>query len=273
VPWAEQFAGDEARLLVIGEAPVTAIIPLYRYRDRWLLWGAGTSDWLDGIFSPALDEEELRAGLSLLSEPLDLFQLPAASPLLRLGMSRGVGPGDCCVGLPLPAVLPRNMAKNLAYYRRKAERAGLSGPRRGGSELFDALVELHRRRWQERHEPGVLADPRVVAWHRSALPRLDSAGLLRLYVIEQGSRPVGALYALRGRRAAYYYIGGFDPGFAHCGVGTLVVGHAIAEAEHDGCAWFDFLRGEEPYKYRWGAVNAPTYAALLRPAELSRASA
>lgn len=268
VPWAGQFAADEAMLLVVGEQPVTAIVPVYRYGNRWLLWGAGTSDWLGGVFSPDAADAELHAALQLLPGPLELFQLPATSPLLRLS-GTGVHSSASCVGLPLPAELPRNMAHNLAYYRRKAERAGLSAPRRAGPEAFEALVDLHGRRWHEKHELGVLADPRVLAWHRAALPRLEAAGLLRLYVLEQGESAVGALYVLSGKHAAYYYIGGFDPEFAACGVGTILIGHAIAEAEREGRTWFDFLRGEEPYKYRWGATDIPTYAALFGADALS----
>ena len=272
VPWAEQFAGDDAWLLAIGD-PIAALLPIYRHKERWLLWGAGTSDWLDGVFSTRLDAEELRAGLAMLPGPLDLFQLPAGSPLLAAAKGRGVATSDCCVGLALPAELPHNMAQNLAYYRRRAERELLSPPRRAGPEIFDALVELHRHRWAERHDPGVLADPLVLAWHRAALPLLAAEDLLRLYVVERGDRPVGVLYMLSGESTASYYIGGFDPEFAGCGVGTILIGHAIAEAEREGREWFDFLRGEEPYKYHWGATNTPTYAALLEPAELALARA
>lgn len=273
VPWAEQFGGDDAWLLVVGEGPATALLPVYRHEGRWLLWGAGTSDWLDGIFSRHVDIEELRDALTLISGPLDLFQLPGTSPLLALTMGRGVRPSDCCVGLPLPAQLPGNIVQNLAYYRRRAERSGLSAPRRAGPEAFDALVALHQRRWAEKGDAGVLADPRVLAWHRTALPWLEAENLLRLYVMEEDDRPVGVLYVLSGARAAYYYIGGFDPEFASCGVGTILVGHAIAEAERQGLEWFDFLRGEEAYKYHWGAANVPSYAALLLPAELELARA
>ena len=31
----------------------------------------------------------------------------------------------------------------------------------------------------------------------------------------------------------------------------------------EGCAAFDFLRGAEEYKYRWGAVDQPMFALRL----------
>jgi CelD/BcsL family acetyltransferase involved in cellulose biosynthesis len=50
-------------------------------------------------------------------------------------------------------------------------------------------------------------------------------------------------------------MGGFDPAFASASPGTLTVSRAIASAQRDQLAEFDFLRGGEAYKYRFGAIN------------------
>ena len=36
---------------------------------------------------------------------------------------------------------------------------------------------------------------------------------------------------------------------------TLLIAHALEDAVSRGDSEFDFLRGNEPYKYRWGAVD------------------
>ena len=165
--------------------------------------------------------------------------------------------------LPLPAAIPRAMAGNLAYCRRRAARAG-----EVAYELADAaslpdwlavLERLHARRWALRDQPGVLRDEGVRAWHHEAAPRLLHAGLLRLLGLRIAGRPVAALYVLADapgvpRRHWSYYIGGFDPEAAALSPGTLLVGHAIEQAQAEGAQVFDFLRGAEPYKQRWGAV-------------------
>jgi CelD/BcsL family acetyltransferase involved in cellulose biosynthesis len=74
-----------------------------------------------------------------------------------------------------------------------------------------------------------------------------------------------ALCVLCAKGRVFYYIGGFDPDHEALGLGTVLVGHAIAEAEAEGCCSFDFLRGQESYKYRWGAVDRPSYARRLVP--------
>jgi CelD/BcsL family acetyltransferase involved in cellulose biosynthesis len=56
------------------------------------------------------------------------------------------------------------------------------------------------------------------------------------------------------------YIGGFDPRWSALSPGTLLLGHAIEQATAEGAAAFDFLRGAEAYKYRWGAIDEPMFA-------------
>jgi hypothetical protein len=53
--------------------------------------------------------------------------------------------------------------------------------------------------------------------------------------------------------AAYCYIGGFEPDLAVFSPGTLLLAHAIDAAIAAGRLEVDFLRGAEPYKYRFGA--------------------
>jgi CelD/BcsL family acetyltransferase involved in cellulose biosynthesis len=271
IPWREQFSESESRILIIRQGgQLTALLPLFKHRGRLLPWGAGTSDWLDGVFAPELDASQLSDGLKALAEPLDLFQIRSGSPLLEAPLPAGwfqrCRPSEPCLEIALPARLPRNMVQNLRYYRGRASKAGVAAPEKVRPEFFEELVELHGRRWRARGQSGVLDDPRVVAWHRATLPILEAAGLVRFYAVRLHGRIVAALYVLLSKRRASYYIGGFAPEFESLGLGTILIGHAVAEAEREGAHVFDFLRGQEPYKYRWGAADRLTFGRLLYPA-------
>jgi CelD/BcsL family acetyltransferase involved in cellulose biosynthesis len=65
---------------------------------------------------------------------------------------------------------------------------------------------------------------------------------------------------------AYFYIGGFNPRFGGVSPGSLVVREAIRCAIGDGAMSFDFLAGQEAYKYRWGAVDRPFFTRWISPA-------
>lgn len=49
------------------------------------------------------------------------------------------------------------------------------------------------------------------------------------------------------------YLTGFDPAFARRSPGAILYADAIERAHARGDRVFDFMRGAEAYKYRWGA--------------------
>lgn len=270
LPWRRHFSHGESAILTLRESGrLTAFVPLFEHERRLLPWGAGTTDWLDGVFDPALEAAALSRAVAELPLPIDFFQLRSNSPLMRMpapeGWSESIGPAECCAVLALPTRTSGKMAQKLRYYCRRAERAGIGTAERGRSSDFDALADLHTRRWHERGEEGVLADPHLLAHQREALPALEAAGLLRLYLLRINAETVAALLVLGAKRRSFYYIGGFDPQHSALGLGTILVGHAVGEAEREGHRSFDFLRGREPYKYHWGAHDEPTHARRLAP--------
>jgi CelD/BcsL family acetyltransferase involved in cellulose biosynthesis len=105
--------------------------------------------------------------------------------------------------------------------------------------------------------------------HQEALPELLALGVLRMHALRLDGRLIAVLYGLAdpelsGSGRVYYYLSGFDPEFEPHSPGTLIVAHAIFEAQRSGACAFDFLRGKEDYKYRWGAVDTFTYRRQLR---------
>ena len=119
--------------------------------------------------------------------------------------------------------------------------------------------------WRERRLSGVLADAPSRRFLALAASALLDAGMLRLHVLHIRGQAVAAYCGLLDGARACYYIGGFDPAWARCSPGTQVIGYAIEEAIAAGATSFDFLRGREPYKHRWGATACPTYKRVLRP--------
>jgi CelD/BcsL family acetyltransferase involved in cellulose biosynthesis len=72
-----------------------------------------------------------------------------------------------------------------------------------------------------------------------------------------------ALYCFACRGRGYYYAGGFNPELSRLSPGTVLTGYAIEDALLAGATTFDFLRGDEPYKYAWGATNRTNHRRLL----------
>ena len=109
----------------------------------------------------------------------------------------------------------------------------------------------------------MLADAAIRRFHRAAAPRLLDAGLLRLHVLRMNERIVAALHVLCAKRRACFYLSSFDPELRTISPGSLIFGHGICQAVSEGAREVDFLRGQERYKYFWGARERPCYGRML----------
>ncbi len=294
VPWWRQF-GQE-RLLVCtlwrGEQLV-GFLPAYVYSPpgdvysapgeqarQLLLVGAGTSDYLDGVFAPECTVEQVEAALARLREEggweVGHFTQLLPESLLYQALERETPregarfAGESCSRLPAVKVagLPKKVRAEVLYFRNAAIGRGKLQLRvaSGGDALttFEQLVRLHTARWQAAGEAGVLADSRVLAWHREAIPKLQAEGLLRLYTLELAGEEVAVLYALRVRRVESFYLIGSAPEYAELHPGTLLTALAMEHAAAEGVEVIDMLRGEEVYKKFWRVEEVPTFGFAVR---------
>jgi CelD/BcsL family acetyltransferase involved in cellulose biosynthesis len=171
-------------------------------------------------------------------------------------------------GEALNSLTPRQR-RNLNLARNRARRrGGMRFMRAGPQEVIAFLSELerlHRARWQSRGLHGVLADPRVSAFHNEAAPLLHAAGLAQLHLGLLQERPVAAAYVLAAGRRRMLYLTGFDPEHAFESPSLLLLAHVIQECAREGADEFDFLRGRESYKLEWNpTVRVNTRRSFLR---------
>lgn len=282
-----EFFGGEVALLT--EAPGSGsdarlLMPLVRRGSRVEWLGADVSDHQDVLRADDTPEAEMRHRIVQMLEGISgwnevvLANVPAASPIRRLeGPARWqvtvrrseVSPAsELRSGAGSNELLSHGLLKSLRYEWRRLERAFRVRVRSIGSEELDegleSLFRLHEMRWSARGQEGVLASSRVRALHRKAAHGLARAGLLRMFALELDDAWRGVLYGFAANGVFYYYIGGFDPALARYSPGNLLILHALEQAIEEGCHTFDFLRGGEAYKYRWGATDRPLYTVTIR---------
>jgi CelD/BcsL family acetyltransferase involved in cellulose biosynthesis len=149
--------------------------------------------------------------------------------------------------------------KKLRYYRRKLEQAGVGFTVIDGEPIpdpvFDRLLELHSVRsenmgWDSSFDKGRRR------FHR-ALSDGASAGEGPVAVVaSRGDDVVGVLYAFRFGSTFAYYQTGWSQDYVRESLGSVLVLEAMEYARSTGATLFDFLRGDDPYKRRFGAVEA-----------------
>ena len=86
-----------------------------------------------------------------------------------------------------------------------------------------------------------------------------------LYAMRIQEKIVSVVYGFHHRDRTYSYLTGFDPDYRRQSVGTILLGHAIQQSIEQHRS-FDFLKGEEPYKYRWGAHDQVVHGRIITKA-------
>jgi CelD/BcsL family acetyltransferase involved in cellulose biosynthesis len=144
-------------------------------------------------------------------------------------------------------------------------------------DAFECLTRFLNARWRNAAEGSVLDDPRLLRFHRHVLPRLASAGRLRMIRLSVGRRTIAVFYGLAAGRWWGYYLAGYDREWGgRIPLGKLTLAIAIECALREGACEFDFLKGAERTKYTWPVRDRATLDAdgfSARPgAQLLRAT-
>lgn len=267
LPWWKHIGQGELCTLAVrdDDGALVGLAPLYVYEQQGTRHlfpvGIATTDYLEPLARRG-HEQEVAAAIRARIEDLDwdVLEWPQLRRDCALLADGDPHPGEPNPVLALPATtIPRSTLANLRTCRNRAARAGALSYELATAEeiplFLETLARLHEQRWSLRGLPGVLADEAVQAAHAEAAPLLHAAGVLRLHGLRLDGELIAVLYALVHGQRCCYYIAGFDPRHAFFSPGSLLLAHAIEHASAEGATVFDFLRGAEAYKYRWGAVD------------------
>lgn len=283
--WWEAFgAGHKLRILRVADSSgeLVGLLPLYeKVPGIWqLVGGVDISDYLDLIAIRGSEEEvwaELLQHRATESSAWDLHCLQAASPTVSLlpalapafGLSTIVQREARCPVLALPesweSYLARLPGKDRHELRRKLRRLERQWPEarvrshpspEGLDAAMTTFLSLHRK---SKAGKARFMDARMEGFFRQVAAALAARGWLRLWFLENDGATVASFFCLEFAGTVGLYNSGFDPAHASLSPGIVLLCHMIRDAIERRFARFDFLRGEELYKYAFGAVPEEIY--------------
>ena len=120
------------------------------------------------------------------------------------------------------AARPKDLRRNLRRYREKAEAIGcvkFEVSHTADDQLMDALIALHRARWEQMGEVGMIEANRSEAFLREVAKLLASRGALRIFTVRFGDCVAAILLALCNKTTIFSYLSAFDP--QHESLGSL----------------------------------------------------
>jgi CelD/BcsL family acetyltransferase involved in cellulose biosynthesis len=159
----------------------------------------------------------------------------------------------------LENLMSAKLAKTLRNAQRRLDREGVEfrwvEPGAVERTHLDRLYELNELRRSETGDDPVFDDPLRRAFHERLLDWADQQGGTALLIAARRDEVVGVLYGFSWQRTFAYYQIGWDTRFRAESLGSVLVLRAIEECADRGIEVFDFLRGAEDYKYRFGATD------------------
>jgi CelD/BcsL family acetyltransferase involved in cellulose biosynthesis len=279
------FRGDEGRL--VGIAPLFRTLSEEGQTILYLVGCRDVSDYLDLIVERGQEEAVYSAFLDYLEggapewEVVDLCNIPRDSQtfvrLRELAEGRGyqtlVEIEDVCPIIELPATWDDylNMLdkKQRHEVRRKLRRAdggadtlfSIVGPEQDLQSAMEAFVDLHQKSAPEK---DAFMDPQMQGFFYDVGRVLQAQGWLQLAFVEIDGQRAASLLNFDYGDAILVYNSGYDPSrFSHLSPGIIVTARSIEHAIELGRRKFDFLRGDEVYKYRFGAQDTEVRRLLI----------
>ena len=280
--WWQVFGAKTGLLLgeiskggrVIGIAPLRV-----KNAEAMFIGDAAVCDYLDFIIVPGRENEFFGILLDgLKARGITRLNLEALRPdstvLTSLaGIAREGGCKASCQasGVSLALDLPRSWtlylegltAKQRHELRRKLRRLdeeGTVGFRVAAPSEADASLDIFIDQFRRsRRDKARFMNARMKVFFGALTRAMAASGLIRFGFLELNGSPVASVLFLDYNNSRYLYNSGYDPGYRHLSVGLLAKVLCIKDAIGQGMTCFDFLRGDEAYKYRLGGSEIPLY--------------
>ena len=289
LPWWDTLGSGELHALTFREDGRLAGL-LILFIHEWEGWrqvtlaGNGITDYLGMIVDRRLESECANLAFGYLHDIRDRWDLcdwqdlRSGSPLLGYApkfFNPAIEPCVSCTNAPLPSDfaayeggLSHGLRRTIRIAMRRLEREGspVFGTVREDpdGQVLGELFRLHETRWASRGGPSSMFDRLETQRFLAAAARGFAAlEKLMLFTMRSNGELAAIICALLDRNRAWGYITGMDPAFSRFSPGNLLLHYAMREAIAEGARSWEFLRGDEPYKFLWGARRVPKFRMRL----------
>jgi CelD/BcsL family acetyltransferase involved in cellulose biosynthesis len=289
--WWKHLGKGEAKLLTIShEDKTVGYLVLYKADNKspWRLVGAKEeSDYLDLVCAPEHAEAAWQAVLKYLQDnksewgSMVLECIPDASQTKHIlettaatfGFSPTIEQQDVSPVIILPTSweeylesIDSNLRKRIKRFTQTIQEDDVLSFKTVTEAteikaLMPDFIALHKASGEEK---ASFWTPKREAFFLNMLPTIAKHGLVKIEVLEVSNDPAAMVVSFIYQNRLLGYNSGFNQyRYGHMGVGTVLAAHSIEEAIKAGYTHYDFMRGNETYKFEFGAVAESVWDVTL----------
>jgi CelD/BcsL family acetyltransferase involved in cellulose biosynthesis len=274
---------------LIGIAPLFATTNPQGQRALATVGCVEVADYLDFIVARGRDEAVYTALVDYLTSPsaptwdlLDLCNIHQDSPTLNIlpalaearGWTASTARDDVCPIVQLPGTWEEYLemleGKQRREIRRKLRRTGgetaqnwyIVGPEHDLETEVEEFLDLMAASAPDKAD---FLTPRMRDFFRQLARVVYDAGWLQLVFLKVGERKAAAYLNFIYDNRVLVYNSGLDwRTFPRLGAGIILTAHCIRHAIEQGRQVFDFMQGDERYKYQFGGQDVEVRRLLIR---------
>ncbi len=273
---------------------LAGLVPLYvettdeNVRRLLLVGGTEVSDYLDLVIAPGYEEQVFQSLIAWLASPaapawdrLELVNLPeGSSTLSRFAELAGqawpvtTAVEDVCPVVVLPdawdaylALLDKHQRHEVRRKLRKIEQEPavhwwISASAADVARDVESFIDLHQLSSADKDD--FMTEP-MKAYFRDLATVLHANGWLVLATLAVNGNPASALFSMVWQGRWLLYNSGYDPiNYRELSTGIVLLAFCVQEAIQRGVTVFDFLQGNETYKYRLGGQDTRVWRVVVQ---------
>jgi len=130
-------------------------------------------------------------------------------------------------------------------------------------EAMNDMFVLNRLRMKTKSLQGGFSNGKFTKFHQDIIPIFFQNDILHLSFLKANNTRIAALYNFIYNDTCFYYQSGFDPLWAKFSPGTVLFSMSIQDAIENGMLQYDFLQGNEPYKFSWTNTKRQCVSILI----------
>jgi CelD/BcsL family acetyltransferase involved in cellulose biosynthesis len=280
--WQKHFASQNLIKGIFDEDVLIGVAPFVEH-DGILQFAAVApvlgsemvSDYGDLVVSPGREKEVWEEVIKALGNrkqatgKMELNFVREDSPSLEILKSLGgsVEEVDVAPHLCLPkswdeylTSLGRHDRHELRRKMRKVEAEGITFSQHTQADSFDMFLALMAASSEDKKK--FLSEDMKKYFH-DIYNTYFPTGMLRIYYLKKEERAIAAVLLFVWKGEMLLYNSGFNPEFGYIAPGLVLNGYVIKRAIEEELKCYDFLRGNERYKYDIGGKDRRLYKIII----------
>jgi CelD/BcsL family acetyltransferase involved in cellulose biosynthesis len=273
----EEFGANRLQIALVHDGEDDVAAAALDFRDGTAAWlgGFDVTDYMGPIGRPEVRDRSAKEFMSAMAarddwRRADLAGLPARSPWLS-ALRRGAEDAGLVAEMTEDGVAPfvrlpssyhdylEGLPGKLRHeIRRKDRRLRASFPDVRLVDATPATVPDDLERFVDMHrssagDKGRFMVPGMELFFRRLADALLPGGRFRVAFLEAGGTKIAGSVGFRHGDRFLLYNSAFDHEYRQLSPGLVLVSELIRSAIGERCRVFDMLKGDLPYKYRYGA--------------------